>query len=173
MVEIRSKRRAQAGTNQISITGLSSFTDAESFRVSGLGDARLLDVVCTIDQRAVQEEESQEVRDARRKIQDLRAEINIRNQEMDMLLQYGRAMGGTSIQPDQAIPFTEHVSGKRLATQLILNQLADKIEFLETFIKDNSVPKKGRVNGRATIVVSANEDGLVQLTVSYCTSIWI
>jgi hypothetical protein len=126
--------------------------------------------VCTIDHRAIVEEESREVRDARKQIQGLRSEIIIRNKELEMLLQYGKAMGGTSIIPQQAISFTEHISKKQLSTQPRISELVEKIESLEAFILDQSVPKKGRATGRATVTISANEDGLVQLTISYCAS---
>ena len=50
----------QAGQNKIEIKGLSSSIDTRSVRVSGLGEARLFDVVCTVETPAQNHDASSE-----------------------------------------------------------------------------------------------------------------
>lgn len=161
----------QSGSNLIEIKGLSSSIDTESFRVSGLGSVRLADVVCVVDSSALSgyqnRNENQAVRDASLRIKDLAFEKKTRQGEVDMLLRYGQALGGTVVPPDQVTAFADTVLTKTLAAAKIIRELESQIEELETVVQLNQKPIKGETRGKATITIVAQSDGMVHLTVSY------
>jgi hypothetical protein len=139
-----------------------------------LGGARLADVVCVVEQRAnIGNEirnESQQVHEANIKVRDLKSEKEAREAEVDLLLQYGKALGGTTILPDQVSAFAQKTLEKRLAVAKTVRLLDNQIEQLEQFIRGAQRPIRGDARGRASVTIVAEKDGPAQLTISYCAS---
>ena len=68
----------------IEVTGLSSVTDTESLRVSGLGNAKLLVVNCLREQ-FTEISESDQIRDLKSQKRELRVERGARIAELEIL----------------------------------------------------------------------------------------
>lgn len=83
------------------------------------------------------------------------------------MFKYGQALGGTSISPEAVTSFADKALSKKLEVGRIVLRLEDEIGDLERFIERTRQPIKGDAMGRATITIVANDDGQVQLTVSY------
>jgi hypothetical protein len=117
---------SQAGQNKVEIEGLPSTIDTHTVRVSGLGDARLSDVVCTIETNSessyAPDSSSELIRLLDVQKQALESEKRIRKEEAELLVKYAQTLTG------------EHVSPTNMST------------FLENFIEQN------RVNLKAVII---------------------
>ncbi|KAL5504176.1 hypothetical protein ACEPAH_8249 [Sanghuangporus vaninii] len=82
-----------AGQNELSITLLPSCIDTESARITGLGDAVLFDVVCTVDDaRDVDDTKSAALNELERRRFTLESERTLRSKAADILMQYGRSL---------------------------------------------------------------------------------
>ena len=71
----------------IEVTGLSSVTDTESLRVSGLGNAKLLVVNCLREQ-FTEISESDQIRDLKSQKRELRVERGARIAELEILEEF-------------------------------------------------------------------------------------
>lgn len=124
--------------------------------------------MCKTNNKANEEKESPELLQARTELKRIKAEQEARKQQIDILLGYGKAMGGTTVNPVEALDFTDRLVTMRIETTNFLAKLDEKIAQLQSLIKSLSVPKVGVANARASITLVAHEDELVQLTLSYC-----
>ena len=93
----------QAGQNKVQIESLPSTIDTHSVRVSGLGDARLSDVVCTIgaDNEASYSPDgpSELIRLLTVQKQALEQEKDMRDREAELLVNYAKTLTGEHVTP--------------------------------------------------------------------------
>lgn len=151
----------------IEVTGLSSVTDTESLRVSGLGNARLLVVNCLREQFA-EISESDPIRALKSQNHELQAERDARKAEVDILKGFGGKMGDKpDLTPDQANAFTDTLFEKTLACAESVKALDDKITEVKRRINKAESERAGSALVKAVITVVANDDGPVQLTLTY------
>ena len=151
----------------IEVAGLSSVTDTESLRVSGLGNARLLLVNC-LRERFAQILESDPIRILKSQECELRAERDAKKVEIEILKGFGDKMGDKpDITPDQANSFADTLFEKTLPCAETVAALDDKIEEIEQKINKTESEKAGSAFVKAVITLVANDDGPVQLTLTY------
>jgi len=151
----------------IEVTGLSSVTDTESLRVSGLGNARFLVVNC-LRERFAQISESDPIRNLKSQKRELRVERDAKKVEIEILKGFGDKMGDKpDITPDQANSFADTLFEKTLACAETVAALDDKIEEIERRINKAESEKAGSAFVKAVITIVANDDGPVQLTLTY------
>jgi hypothetical protein len=151
----------------IEVTGLSSVTDTESLRVSGLGDARLLVVNCLREQFA-EISESDPIRALKFQKQELRAERDARKAEIEILKGFGGKLGDKpDLTPDQASAFAETLFEKTLACAETVKGLEAEIEEIRRKISKTAAEKAGTATVKAVITIVANDDGPVQLKLTY------
>lgn len=84
---------------------MSSTIDTESVRISGLGDARLLDIVTTVKNASVEDvsptSSDEVIRTLEEKIAALESATTIREQESALLIKYGETLTGEHVSPVQ------------------------------------------------------------------------
>lgn len=141
---------SQAGTNQININGLSSSIDTESLRVSGLGNARLVSVGCSIDSSIPRSHdnyaESAKVREAKEQIRELEFEKTIREEDIRLSSRQNDSPNGGS--PSISV-------SKKLAAVKIIRKLEVRICELEIFVDSNHQTLIGEARANANITVVA------------------
>lgn len=102
------RRGQQPGQNKVEIRGLPTCVDPHSVRVSGLVDARLLDVVCTIANNTLARDPVREslraLRAAKTRVED---EKRIREREARLLRSYATTLDGKHVNPVQMAAFLE------------------------------------------------------------------
>lgn len=151
----------------IEVKNLSSTTETESFRVDGLGNARLLVVRCTLDQRP-EIPKSDPIRDLKSKLRELQAEKGARKQEVTILKAYGKSMADKPhLTPDQAKTFSDTLYDKILACAETVRDLDEQITRLNQKINKMQSSKAGTAFTKAIITILADEDGPVQLRLIY------
>lgn len=151
----------------IRVKNLSSTTETESFRVDGLGNAKLLVVQCILD-RYPEIPKSDQIRDLTSQLNELRAEKSTREQELAVLKGFGRSMAEKpDLPPDQALTFLDTLFGKDLAYVEKVGELDEKIARLDQKINKLRSSKSGAAFTRAIITILADEDGPAQLRLIY------
>ena len=129
----------QAGQNKVQIEGLPSTIDTHTVRVSGLGDARLSDVVCTIgaDNEAsyAPDGSSELIRLLTVQKKALTQESDMRNREADLLVNYARTLTGQHVTPSNMSTFLQDfVEQGRLNLKAVSNRLPHLVHFLQYFL---------------------------------------
>ena len=151
----------------IEVTNLSSITETESFRVDGLGNARLLVVQCTLD-RHPEIPKCDPIRDLKSQLSELQTEKSAREQEVAILRAYGRSMTDKpQLTPDQANVFSDTLYDKVLACAETVRDLNERIAQLTRKIDQMRVSRVGTAQTKATITILADEDGPAQLRLIY------
>ena len=151
----------------VEVTGLSSVTDTESLRVSGLGDASLLVVNCLREQ-FTEISESDPIRVLKSQKSEFLAERGARKAEIEVLKAFGEKMGDKpNVIPDQANAFAETLFKKTLACGETLKVLDDEIADIKRKIDKAESEKAGSAFVKAVITIFANDDGPVQLKLTY------
>lgn len=157
----------QAGNNLLEITGLSSTTDAESLRVTGLGNARLLVLVCNYDNYP-DIPESDPIRAAHKELAALRTETDARAQQLELLTNYGKSLADKkNVNSEDAITFASQLVEKTIENRRAIKDLDAKIEVLSRWIERTQQEKQGTAQSKASVTIVAEEDGPVELHVSY------
>ena len=142
-------------------------TDTESFRVTGLGDARLLVVNC-LHERFAEISESDPIRALKHQEQELQAEKDARKAEVEILEGFGKKMGDNAdITPDQASAFADTLFEKTLACAETVRELDDKIAEVKRKISKAESERSGSAFVKAVITIVANADGPAQLKLTY------
>ncbi|KDQ50394.1 hypothetical protein JAAARDRAFT_42021 [Jaapia argillacea MUCL 33604] len=163
----------QPGQNKIQITGLPSSIDTESARISGLGDARLFDVVCTLTPpKPLSQSASQSTTHHALQTQKLalEAERKVRTQESDILLAYGETLKAQDVPPEQLLSFLSKFVELGLANKKAVAEIDRKILEVQKEIdkETKKVPeKKGATNGEVTVVIVSENGGHLDLKLTY------
>lgn len=157
----------QAGNNLLEITGLSSTTDTESLRVTGLGNARLLVLVCNFDSYP-DIPESDPIRAAQKELTALRAETDARLQQLELLSGYGKSLADKkNVTPEDATAFASQLVKRTIENKQAIRDLEAKIEVQSRWIERTQQEKQGTAQSKASVTIVAEEDGPVELHVSY------
>jgi len=151
----------------IEVTNLSSITDTESFRVDGLGNAKLLVVQCALD-RLPETPKSDPIRDLKSQLGELQTEKSAREQEVAILKAYGKTMADKpGLTPDQANTFSDTLYDKILACAETVRDLGEQITQLNQKINQTKSSRVGAAYTKAMITILADGDGLAQLRLIY------
>ena len=151
----------------IEVTNLSSVTETESFRVDGLGNARLLVVQCTLD-RYPEIPKADPIRDLKSQLHELQTEKTAREQEIAILKAFGKGIAQEpDLTPDQARTFFDALFDKTLACAETVRDLDERIAQLNQRHNRIQNSRAGTAFTRAIITILAEEDGPVQLRLIY------
>ncbi|KDR78599.1 hypothetical protein GALMADRAFT_244048 [Galerina marginata CBS 339.88] len=165
------------GQNKVEIRGLSSSIDTHSVRVSGLGDARLFDVVCTLGNNKAAsyapESSSEVIRTLLVKKAGLESERAVRQQESQLLLKYAETLNGEHVTPTQMAAFLESYVDRGRKTLQAATQLNEQIVQITRQIdaeQEKAAAKRGSTLGRVDIVIFADAENSVELKLTYIVS---
>ena len=151
----------------IEVKGLSSNIDFESFRVSGLGTARLLVETCTID-RYPDISASDPIRVLKAQVRDLTDEKGALEAEIAILKGFGGAMADMpDLTPEGANVFSDTLFEKTLANDTAVRELDAKVTELKRQINKLDDAKLGTASTRAVVTIVADEAGPAQLGLTY------
>ena len=151
----------------IEVKNLSSNIDLESFRVSGLGTARLLVATCSLDQYP-DIPTSDPIRVLKAQLRELTDEKDALEAEIAILKGYGGAMASMSdLTPDSANAFSEALFKKTLSNATAVRELNVKLAELGRKINRLKRAKAGTADARAVVTIVADEVGPTQLRLTY------
>ena len=151
----------------IEIANLSTDIDLESFRISGLGAARLLIVTCSIDQHP-DIPTSDPIRALRAQADELTDEKDALEAEISVLKGFGKNMADKpDLTPVNANSFSDTLFEKTLANGFAVRELDAKITELDRQIEKLQDAKVGTANVRASVTIVADEAGPAQLRLTY------
>jgi len=146
---------------------LSSNIDLESFRVSGLGTARLLVATCSFD-RYPDIPTSDSIRLLKAQLREFADEKNALETEIAILKGYGGTMASMpGLIPDSANTFSDTLLEKTLANATAVWELDAKITELNRQINKLRGAKSGTADTRAVVTIVAGEAGPAQLRLTY------
>jgi len=146
---------------------LSSTTDVGSLRVTGLGNAKLLVLVCNYDNYP-DIPKSDPVRAAQKELAALRTETDARTQQLELLGGYGKSLADKKeVTPDDATAFASQLVKKTIDNKRAIKELEGKIEVLSRWIERTQQEKQGTAQSKASVTIVAEEDGPAELHVSY------
>lgn len=136
--------------------------------MTGLGNARLLVLVCNFD-KYPDIPESDPIRAAHKELAALKAEIDARLQQLELLTSYGKSMGDKkkSVTPGDANWFATQLVKKTIENKQEIKDLEAKIEVLSRWIERTQQEKQGTAQSKAAVTIIAEEDGPVELHLSY------
>jgi len=131
----------QSGQSKIQISHLSSSIDTESARVSGLGDAQLSDVVCSVG-RGLGEVDAQSTSEAIRKLQVKR---NARSNDRDAF--------------ENLLTRSQTLRSQHVEMEEEILQLTRQIDVLLSAEQN----KQGLSDGEVTVVIAAKQATEIEL----------
>ena len=153
----------------IAITNLSSDIDVESFRVSGLGTARLLVATCSLD-RYPDISTSDPIRVLLSQIREFTDEKDALEAEIAVLTGFGKAMANMpDLTPDNANSFSDMLFEKTLSNATAIRELDAKVTELDRQLNklEEARTGSGTASVRAVVTITADEAGFAQLRLSY------
>ncbi|TFY63210.1 hypothetical protein EVG20_g6412 [Dentipellis fragilis] len=163
----------EKGQNKIDICGLSGSIDTESARVTGLGDVKVFDVVCSIghhSQDFSSESTSEVIRALKAKKASLVSQKAASTSASWILANYASTLKADHISPEQADAFYDtFLTRANTAIQKDVEldeeilQLDRKIDNLDKAGSE----KKGKADGKVSVVLMASEPAEVELHLTY------
>ena len=151
----------------IEVRNLSSNIDLESFRVSGLGTARLLVATCSVD-RYPDIPTSDPIRVLNAQLRTVTDEKDALEMEIAILKGYGGTMASMpGLTPDSAKTFSDTLFKKTLVNATAVQDLDAKVTELNRQINRLKGAKAGTANARAVVTIVADEAGPAQLRLTY------
>jgi hypothetical protein len=132
-----------------------------------LGNARLLVLVCDFDNHP-DIPESDPIRAAQKELAALKTETDARVHQLELLSSYGKSLADKKdVTPDDATAFASQLVKKTIENKQAIKNLEGKIEVLSRWIDRTKQEKQGTAQSKASVTIVAEEDGPVELHVSY------
>ena len=132
-----------------------------------MGNARLLVLVCNFDNHP-DIPESDPLRAAQKELAALSTETDARAQQLELLGNYGKSLADKkNVTPDDATAFASQLVKKTIENKQAIKDLDAKIEVLSRWIDRTQQEKQGTAQSKAAVTIVAEEDGPVELHVSY------
>jgi len=151
----------------IEVTDLSGDIELESFRVSGLGAARLLVATCYSDDHP-DIPTSDPIRDLQSQLRELTDEREALETEIAILKGFGKNMANMpGLTPDNATSFSSTLFEKTLSNATAVRELDAKITELDRQIEKLEDAKSGTADVRAVVTIVADDAGPAQLRLTY------
>lgn len=112
--------------------------------------------------------ESDPIRAAQKELAGLRTEKDTRAQQLELLGNYGKSLADKkNVAPDDATAFASQLVKKTIENKQAIKDLEGKIEVLSRWVERTQQEKQGTAQSKATVTIVAEEDGPVELHVSY------
>ncbi|KAK0472056.1 hypothetical protein IW261DRAFT_1343884 [Armillaria novae-zelandiae] len=164
----------KVGQNTVEIRGLPSTIDTHSVRVSGLGDGRLLDVVCKFGNNkstsCASDSPAETIRTLKAKKSVLESEKRVRGHEADILVQYAKSLTGEFVAPVQMTQFLQSFVEQGRKNTEAVSSIDEKIIEIDRLLEieaDKSSLKKGTLTGEVHVVVGATAPESIQMQITY------
>ncbi|KAH9000882.1 hypothetical protein EDB86DRAFT_470656 [Lactarius hatsudake] len=165
----------QPGQSKIQISHLPGSIDTDSARVSGLGDAQLSDVVCSVG-RGIEEIDplstGEVVRKLRAKKKALVQDREALDGISDTMVNYSKTLAGDTVSPDRAGKFfdtlltrSQTLRTTRVELEEEILQLTRQIDVLSSAEER----KQGKSDGEVTVVIVAKQATEIALKLTYRT----
>lgn len=143
-------------------------------RVSGLGDARLFDVVCKFGNNKsttyASDSLAETIRILKAKKSVLESEKRVREHEADILVQYGKSLTGEFVAPVQMAQFLQSFVEQGRKNTEAVSSIDEKIIEIDRLLEievDKSSLRKGTLTGEVHIVVGATAPESIQMQITY------
>jgi N-terminal domain of unknown function (DUF4140) len=170
---------SQEGQSKIQIRRLPDSIDTESARVSGLSDAQLFDVVCSI-RPGSEEIDSASTAEVVRKL-NARKEVLVKDVDTiddisATMGRYSKSLAGDSVGPRQAEIFFESLLSRSRALTSTRADLEEEILQLSRQIDALSSAEKkkqGKTDGEVSMVIMAKKAIDIELRLTYRMSSFI
>jgi hypothetical protein len=112
--------------------------------------------------------ESDPVRAAQKELAALKTETDARRQQLELLSSYGKSLADKKhVTPEDATTFASQLVKKTIENQQAIKDLESKVEILSRWIERTQQEKQGTAQSKASVTIVAEEDGPVELHVSY------
>ncbi|KAK7055911.1 hypothetical protein R3P38DRAFT_2849558 [Favolaschia claudopus] len=163
----------KSGNTKIEITELPSCIDTQSVRVSGLGDARLYDVVCKTHDTPESKfttKYSEAMRLLKAQKVALEGEKRVRDHESDLLVSYAKTLKGEHVSPTQMGEFLVSFVEQGRKNLEAVAELDEKIVVLDRKIEAEQrkeASKKGESSGEVSIVLGTDSAAHVDIKLTY------
>ncbi|PBK67849.1 hypothetical protein ARMSODRAFT_937831 [Armillaria solidipes] len=164
----------KVGQNTVEIRGLPSTIDTHSVRVSGLGDARLFDVVCKFGNNKstayAPDSLAETIRILKAKKSVLESEKRVREHEADILVQYAKSLTGEFVAPVQMTQFLQSFVEQGRKNTEAVSSIDEKIIEIDRLLEieaDKSTLRKGTLTGEVHVVVGATAPESIQMQITY------
>ncbi|TFK68241.1 hypothetical protein BDN72DRAFT_769601 [Pluteus cervinus] len=162
----------QPTQNKIEIVGLSSAIDTRSVRVSGLGEARLFDVVCTVEDTKAHDPDAltEEIRKLTVKKASLEGEKEVRASEANFLVSYAKTLNGEHVKPSEMASFLSEFVEQGRKNVVAVAEIDEKILAVEreiSTLKEELSLIKGSTRGQVKLVIVADEEITIDLKLTY------
>ena len=164
---------SQEGQTKIQIRHLPGSIDTESARVTGLGDAQLFDVVCSVGS-CVEEVDTASTAEAVRKL-NARMDVLFKDVHAidtigQTMMTYSKSLAGDSVSPRQAERFFENLLSRsrtmtsaRADLEEEILQLSRQIDALSSAEKK----KEGKTDGEVSVVIMSKQPTDIELRLTY------
>ncbi|KAK0470322.1 uncharacterized protein EV420DRAFT_1742692 [Desarmillaria tabescens] len=164
----------KAGQNTVEIRGLPSAIDTHSVRVSGLGDARLFDVVCKLGNNNstpyAPDSPAEIVRNLKAKKSVLESEKRIREHEANILVQYAKTITGEFVAPAQMAQFLQSFVEQGRKNTEAVSSIDEKIVEIDRSLEIEAEKlslKKGTLTGEVHVAIGATAPESIQMQITY------
>ncbi|KAF8480302.1 hypothetical protein DFH94DRAFT_630541 [Russula ochroleuca] len=167
------KLSLEEGQSKIQIRHLPNSIDTESARVSGLGDAQLFDVVCSIGP-GIEVIDTASTTEVVRKLNARKAvlvkDVDTIDDVSETMVTYSKSLAGDSVGPRQAEIFFESLLSRsrtltstRADLEEEILQLSRQIDALSSAEKK----KEGKTDGEVSMVIMAKKTTDIELRLTY------
>ncbi len=143
-------------------------------RVSGLGDARLFDVVCKFGNNKstayAPDSLAETIRILKAKKSVLESEKRVREHEADILVQYAKSITGEFVAPVQMAQFLQSFVEQGRKNTEAVGSIDEKIIEIDRSLEieaDKSSLRKGTLTGEVHVVVGATAPESIQMQITY------
>jgi len=164
---------SQGGQTKIQIRHLPNSIDTESARVTGLGDAQLFDVVCSVGS-CIEEVDTASTAETVRKL-NARKDLLIKDVDAinaigQTMMNYSQSLAGDSVSPRQAENFFENLLSRSRAMTSARADLEEEILQLSRRINalsSSEKKKEGKTDGEVSVVITTKQPTDIQLRLTY------
>ncbi|KAF8266027.1 hypothetical protein EI94DRAFT_1587080 [Lactarius quietus] len=163
----------QPGQSKIQISHLPGSIDTESARVSGLGDAQLSDVVCSVG-RGIEEIDTQSTSEVVRKLKVKKTALcNDRDALEDIsatMTNYSNTLAGDTVSPHRAETFFENLLTRSQTLRSQHVELEEEILQLTrqiAVLSSAEEKRQGKSDGEVTVVIIAKQAIEIELKLTY------
>ena len=112
--------------------------------------------------------ESDPIRVAQKELATFKTEADARLQQLELLGNYGKSLADKkNVTPEDATTFSSQLVKKTIENKQAIKDLEAKIEVLSRWIERTQQEKQGTAQSKASVTIVAEEDGPVELNVSY------
>ncbi|KAF7424576.1 hypothetical protein PC9H_009884 [Pleurotus ostreatus] len=170
----RFKLELKSDQNKIEIVNLPSDVVRDSVRVSGLANARLYDVVCTIrTSRDAEDTVLESIRLLQVKKVELEGQKNVRQAEADLLVSWAKGVTAEHVAYGDMPAFLQNFVSQGKDNLEAVTNISEEIITIDRQIqrlKDEKELRKGSTNAKVVVVIGAQGQQSVSFDLTYAVT---